>query len=124
MGLAHMMALDKTALICDLAETYQIYSMEQLPARVIATLACGLKADSRIQTKMAGVKISPPFVLLGALIVDELRALRYAMVGDKKHEPVFVTDIMAEGIPVKDTVSFESGAEFEQARQKIIEGLK
>ena len=124
MGLAHMMTVDRTAVICDLAETYQIYDYRRLPARFVATLACGLKADSRIMTKMAGVKVSPPFVLLGALIVDELRAIRHGLMGDKKHEPVFVTDIMSDGLPEKELKGFSTVQEYEEARRKIIEKVK
>ena len=124
MGLAHMLNVDRTAVVCDIAETYHIFSMEQLPMRMVATLACGLKADSRIMTKMAGVKVSPPLLLLGALIVDELRAIRYGLMGDKKHEPVFVTDIMSEGLPEKELQGFDTVAAYEEARRKIIEKAK
>ena len=124
MGLAHMLNVDRTAVVCDLAETYHIFSMEQLPMRMVATLACGLKADSRIMTKMAGVKISPPLLLLGALIVDELRAIRHGLMGDKKHEPVFVTDIMSEGLPEKELKGFSTVKDYEEARRKILEKVK
>lgn len=124
MGLAHMLNVDRTAVICDLAETYHIFSMEQLPARTVATLACGLKPDSRIMMKMAGVQTSPPNLLLFALIVDELRLLRYSFMGDKKHKPVLVTDLLENGIPQKETISFSTGAEFDAYRAKILEKVK
>lgn len=124
MGLAHMLNVDRTAVICDLAETYHIYSMEQLPMRMVATLACGLKADSRIMTKMAGVKVSPPLLLLGALIVDEIRALRFGLAGDKTTKPVFVTELMADGLPEKELKGFSTVEDYEEARRKIIEKVK
>ena len=124
MGLAHMLNVDRTAVICDLAETYHIFSMEQLPMRMVATLACGLKADSRIMTKMAGVKVSPPLLLLGALIVDEIRALRFGLAGDKTTKPVFVTDLMADGLPEKELKGFSTVHDYEEARRKIIEKVK
>lgn len=124
MGLAHMLNVDRTAVVCDLAETYHIFSMEQLPMRMVATLACGLKADSRIMTKMAGVKVSPPLLLLGALIVDEIRALRFGLVGDKSTKPVFVTDLMADGLPEKELKGFSTVKDYEEARRKIIEKVK
>lgn len=123
MGLARMIKEDKTALICDLAETYQIYDMYSYKARFIATLACGLKADSRIKTKMAGVTISPPNSLLYALIVDELRAIRYWLMGGKE-KPMFISDIMENGLPEKDNMGFNSGAEFEEYRKKILSKVK
>ena len=123
MGLAHMLNVDRTAVICDLAETYHIYSMEQLPARLVATLACGLKPDSRIMMKMAGVQTSPPNLLLYALIVDELRLLRYSLMGAKK-DPVLITDLLENGIRQKETIGFSTGAEFEAYRAQIMEKVK
>lgn len=118
-----MLSLDRTAVVCDLAETYGVFDMQRYPARVIATLACGLKADSRIKTKMVGVKISPPNSLLYALIVDELRSLRWGFMGDKKHMPTFVTEIMANGLPEKGTQGFDTAEEFERKRREIIERI-
>ena len=43
-----MMAVNRDALICDLAETYGILDCQALPALLLATLSCGLRADSRI----------------------------------------------------------------------------
>lgn len=123
MGLAHMLKVDRTAVICDLAETYHIFNYRQLPATTVATLACGLKADSRIKTTMAGVKVSPPNSLLYALIVDELRSLRWGLMGDKKHMPVFVTEMMANGLPEKETRGFNTAEEFERKRREIIERI-
>ena len=118
-----MLSIDRTAVICDLAETYHIYDYRRMPQRTVATLACGLKADSRIKTKMAGVKISPPNSLLYALIVDELRSLRWGLMGDKKHMPTFVTEMMANGLPDKDTRGFNTAEEFERKRREIIERI-
>ena len=118
-----MLSIDRTAVICDLAETYQIFDYRRMPQRTVATLACGLKADSRIKTKMAGVKTSPPNSLLYALIVDELRAVRYGLMGDKKSKPVFVTDLMANGLPEKETESFSTAEEFEAKRREILERI-
>ena len=124
MGLAYMQRFDKTALVCDFAETYHIYDYRKLPARLAATLACGLKPDSRIKTKMAGVKTSPPNLLLLALIVDELRAIRYGLMGDKRNKPVFVSELMENGLPEKETKGFSTVADFEAAKAKIMERIK
>lgn len=118
-----MMNVDKTALICDLAETYRIYDTHGIKARYIATLACGLKADSRIKTKMAGVNMLPPNSLLYALIVDELRLIRYWLIGDKKNKPQFVTELMENGLPEKELEGFDTVKEFEAKRREIIERL-
>ncbi len=38
--------------MCDLAETYGVLDMDALPARLVATLAAGLREDSRIITAL------------------------------------------------------------------------
>ena len=118
-----MLNIDRSAVVCDLAETYHIYSMENYPMRVVATLACGLKPDSRIMLKMAGVKISPPFVLLGAMVVDELRAMRVGLFGGKE-KPVYVTEVMEKGFEQPKVMTFKTGADFEAKRRRIIERKK
>ena len=124
MGLAHMIHVDKTALLCDMAETYHIYDVNRFPARYIAMLACGLKADSRIKTKMAGVELLPPNSLLYAFIVDELRIIRYRLMGDKKNKPVFVTEIMENGLPEKEFKGFDTAEDFNKWRDGILERAK
>lgn len=52
MALARMISLDRDALLCDLAETYHIYSLRGLPARTLATLVSGLRADARIIARL------------------------------------------------------------------------
>lgn len=118
-----MLREDKEALICDMAETYHIFDIFSYPARLIAVLACGLKADSRIKTKMAGVQLLPPNSLLYALIIDELRVIRYFLTGGKE-KPVFVSSIMENGFPEKDSMGFDSGAEFEAYRKRILAKVK
>ena len=72
---------------------------------------------------MAGVKISPPNSLLYALIVDELRSLRWGFMGNKKHMPTSVTEIMANGLPEKGTQGFDTAEEYERKRREIIERI-
>lgn len=52
MALAAMLSVDRDAVICDMAETYGILTMHTLPARLAATLAAGLHADSRIMLRL------------------------------------------------------------------------
>ncbi|MBQ4177615.1 MAG: hypothetical protein II640_09125, partial [Lachnospiraceae bacterium] len=53
-----MINADEDALICDLAETYGIFDMESLPVKLVATLAMGLRGDSRIKMKISGAVLS------------------------------------------------------------------
>ena len=43
-------------LICDFAETYHIYNYKSLPVNLAATLAVGLRDNSRIKMKLTGSK--------------------------------------------------------------------
>ena len=58
-----MVHTDRSALICDLAETYGIYDMGSLPVTTVAILASGLRDNSRIKMKLAGMKVSNELLL-------------------------------------------------------------
>lgn len=64
-----MIATDRDALICDLAETYHIYDMTAFKPDYIAILAVGLRNDSRIKKRLSGVDVDLNTLLL-AHIVD------------------------------------------------------
>ena len=118
-----MMGTDRDALICDLAETYQIYSFEAVPLLTLATLAAGLHADSRIRMKMDGAKRIAPF-FLWVEIADTLNALTHALVGKKgSTAPTRYRDIMMGEQDMKEKATgFESPEDFEAARKRIING--
>lgn len=54
------MAVDEDALVCDFAETYHVYDFRQLTPSYAATLAAGLRDDSRIRTVLSGLPVSLP----------------------------------------------------------------
>lgn len=94
MNLAGMIALDEGALVCDMAETYHIYDMRALPVETLATLACGLREDSRIKLKESGLKYVPLEVLL--VRVHDL-LLRWFLAHAKKspkEKDLLATDIV------------------------------
>ena len=62
-----MLNFDKDALLCDLAETYHIYDYKSLPCRMVATFSCGLRENSRIKMKMAGIDPIPEQILMAAI---------------------------------------------------------
>ena len=78
-----MIALDEDALICDMAETYHIYNMEQLPPEYVAILAAGLRQNSRIKMLACGLKVSIDSLLL-AHIADNTAINFYAKTKDAK----------------------------------------
>ena len=81
MILAGMIRTDETALICDMAETYGIYDWRALPLETAAALASGLREDSRIKRKIAGMPVDT-MTLLTAMIVDRLSLLVWSKTKD------------------------------------------
>jgi hypothetical protein len=108
-----MIALDEDALICDFAETYHIYDMKQFPVEYVATLAIGLKADSRIQMKAAGLKVDLKTLLL-AHVVDNTAINVYMKTKDAKtgrNRPKSIVEALNED-PTQKARQFDSGADF------------
>lgn len=117
-----MIKIDENALICDLAETYQIYNYRQLPPATVAIFCIGLRDDSRIKIKLSGAKVSPEILLLSG-IVDRLNLLLWTKTEDAKKGLNKPRSILGELYNRESEVSaFISGKEFEEERQRIIEG--
>ena len=76
-----MLALDRNALICDLAETYQIYDYRRVPGRTLGILAAGLGANSRIGKIINGVRGDVSEILL-ARILDGIMFLCWSKTED------------------------------------------
>ena len=109
------MELDEDALICDLAETYQIYDYRSLPLKTVATLAAGLRDNSRIKTIAAGLPATQDILLLAA-IADRVDALRYGFTD--KEPPSLVKALFGEDKKKNDAMTFRSAKEFEKALAK------
>lgn len=67
-----MIAVDEDALTCDLMETYHISDWQAMSADFVATLAIGLRDDSRIKRKITNTKLTIDQSLL-ALLLDAIR---------------------------------------------------
>lgn len=116
-----MWSTDRNAVICDLAETYQILNYRALPITLLATLCVGLREDSRIKMKIGEMNHIPTGILL-ARIADELSLIHYALTakeGDKA--PDMLMDFITNRLPQKPK-GFVSGEEFMKARAKILGG--
>lgn len=72
-----MLATDRDSLECDLAETYGVLEMEALPVRKLAVLSFGLRDNSRIKMKLAGMKVSMDRLMLAGCF-DMLSWLRWS----------------------------------------------
>lgn len=117
-----MISLDEDALICDFAETYHIYDYRSLPVKLVATLAAGLRDDSRIKLLAADAPVSQDTLLL-AMIADRVEAFRYGFIdsGKRVNQPVsIVGTIMGERAKKKSGVlGFRTAEEFEARLAKI-----
>ena len=121
-----MLAADRDALICDLAETYHILDVTALPVPLLATLAAGLRGDSRIRMAMAG-ETTRTGELLQAAMLDRLTTLCWMQTRDGAHgrrRPPSVVDVISGKDKPKQTntrpVAFATPADFERARARIL----
>lgn len=99
MTLAAMTAADEDALVCDFAETYHVYNYRGLPLRYAATLACGLRDNSRIKLKMSGQKL-PAEVFLQAGMLDALNLLVWFKTEDarkRRNRPTSILALLRDG---------------------------
>ena len=119
-----MIAVDETALICDLAETYHIYDYKSLPLTKVATFSVGLRDDSRIKLKMNNMRCSLKEMLL-ATIADKLSMLVWMNSEDGQkgnNRPISILATLFGDKEEKSNVAFDTPEDFENAKKKIIEG--
>ena len=96
--------------------------MRALPVKMLATLAAGLRADSRIRMKLAGMEI-PRAELMAAAAVDRLSWLMWAKTEDGRkgiNRPRSLVHILT-GQEQKEpqTPGFDSAEEFEAEWERI-----
>ena len=116
---------DEEALICDLAETYQIYDMRELSPLKVAVFSCGLREDSRIKKKLAGVELDLNTLLL-AVCADSLQFLAWCKTDNARkntNRPQSLLELLTKTMKKSDIVGFASAEEFEKDRQAIIERI-
>ena len=121
-----MISLDEDALVCDLAETYQIYDYKQLPLLQVAVFAYGLRDDSRIKHIMSN-QIVPLETTLLASIVDRLSLSLWLQTKDGQkgvNRPASIADQLIKRDKSendeKDYLVFESGEDFENYRKALL----
>lgn len=110
-----MIALNEDFLICDLAETYHIYNMESFPPEYIATLANGLRLDSRIKLAANGLKVDFKTLLL-AHVADNTAINVYAKTKNAKtgkNKPKSMVQALTSDLQEKNHArKFETGENF------------
>lgn len=117
-----MMAADEDALICDFAETYHIYDYRRLTPSYAATLAAGLREDSRIRTVMGGLPVSLPLFLQLAE-TDALNLLTWLNSSDGaegKNRPKSLLQMFTGDDSAVQ--GFDSGEDFMQEWKRRTEG--
>jgi len=120
-----MVATDEDALICDLAETYQIYDYRRLPLKMVAVFSFGLRENSRIKMKMNDIEV--PFeTMLLAGIQDKLNVLIWQQTKDGMNGRNYPKSMVAlltnsqEKAKTSDLIGFESSEDFLKEREKFL----
>lgn len=121
-----MMATDQDAWECDLAETYRIYDFEQVPLPTLARLSAGLRSNSRIKSRLAGLTV-PYDTFLLTRIIDLLQWLQWSRskaAQDGAQPPEQLAPMMMAGYKSVKTeraeLGFDTAEEFEAARRDIL----
>lgn len=119
-----MLGADRDALLCDLAETYQIYDLKALPVTTLAVLSFGLRPDSRIKMKLAGRTYVSPLDLQ-AHIADTLTLIHYHLFSGKDDPvPRLYTDIINGAADSDGEIEgYESGEAFDEAWNREVRRL-
>ena len=123
-----MIQTDEDALICDLAETYQIYDYRQLPAYQVAVFSYGLRDDSRIKKLMSDQIVSLDTLLL-SLMVDKLSLSLWLQTKDGQkgiNQPKSIASQFIhkeEKEEDRDYLVFQSGEEFERCYKERLASL-
>lgn len=124
MGLALMLGRHREALECDMAETYHVLDLTALPARKLATLAMGLRENSRV-IMLLGERRATTSEMLNAAMVDRLSLLVWAKTKDAQHgrnRPKSVLEglLGKEREEKREIYAAEDVADFEARRAAIM----
>ena len=112
---------DENSLICDFLETYHILDYRSLPVKLVATLAAGLRDNSRISMNTTEAKASTTNTIL-AIIADRLGAIISILSRQKVPLPsIFDALYKLEPKKTNNVVSFSSGEDFDAMWKKINE---
>lgn len=119
-----MMKIDKDLLECDLAETYHIFNMYELPLKKVALFSYGLRENSRIKLKMNGMNYSFETMLLAGAL-DRLTLLVWGQTKDGSkginRPDSILSKLMGEETKTnREHMVFETSEDFERYWNQII----
>ena len=109
-----MLKIGKEELICDLAEFYKIYDLTSIPVTTLAVLCNGLRDNSRIKQKLAGMNCDTQTLLL-AVLIDRVTSLATGKPSNLAKE-FLVTDKEVN----REYRTYATGEEFELARKNLL----
>lgn len=118
------MELDADAVICDFAETYHIYDIWQHPCEYVATLAAGLRDNSRIKIKQSGLRISPELFAL-SVCADNAALLRWFRTEDGQkgvNRPASVLRLLSGEREQQTSRGYATGEDFQRAWSRLAKG--
>jgi hypothetical protein len=121
-----MISQDEDALICDFAEYYHIYDYRALPVKTAATLACGLRQDSRISAAMQGSRYGFD-IAFKAMALDYLALLWWSKTKDAENgtgHPASIYKKLFTEEPDSEIMAFTTGESFMEAWEKIARGTE
>lgn len=110
--------------MCDFAEYYHIYNLREFSCSYIATLANGLRAESRTVGKVSGQSVSLDHFLL-AYMADRLAFLAWAKTKDaqsNRNHPESILQKLLNPEPAEQTQTFDTGEDFMKFRESMIGG--
>ena len=117
-----MLATDADAVVCDFAETYHILNMRALPLRLAATLAFGLRDDSRIRLKLGGSRVNAD-TMLSAIIADRLGMLVWFQTEDgrknRRRPKSLAAKLSSAENDTENVIGYDSGEDFMEAWNRI-----
>ena len=125
MSLATLLNDYEDEITCDMAETYHIYDIASHDPLYIATLVLGLEGNSRLQKKIAGLKVDQGTLLIASCL-DRLSMLLWTKTKDaekgRNRPQSIATTLMDKKEEGGGLKKFNSPYEFEKERQRILKG--
>lgn len=121
-----MMSKFPDELACDMAETYGIFDIKRVPVQLLATLAVGLRDDSRVKRAASNTEYSDEIILL-ASIADSLRWIVWSKTEDganNRNRPASIMEYYAkQSRPESESEfeTFESPEEFWEWARNVTE---
>ena len=106
-----------------MAETYGVFDIRKMPVDLLATLACGLREDSRIRVKVSDMNATPD-MLMYATMIDRLSLIAWLNSRDGakgKNRPKSMLEMIIGSNKERNEMVFASGKDFEEYRKQFEE---